>query len=187
MRGSTFMKIVAEIWRLNAHWTTHGCRRYVQSSAAASKHVTKMKYVYTKTKASNQTLLIRPHRSTYVDAAYCYRPSSVVCRSVLCLWQSWATQKRLKDRDAVWDAESNGPKEPRIRWEYKFKKGRGTFRGVSGQLQSIRCWGIGWKGELCYNAWTDLNDRPIHHMTCFCTRRCLWSWGLRCDCSSLRG
>jgi len=27
--------------------------------------------------------IIRPHRSTmYVDAAYCYRPSSVVCRSV---------------------------------------------------------------------------------------------------------
>ena len=28
-------------------------------------------------------LFVRPHRSTtYVDAAYCYRPSSVVCRSV---------------------------------------------------------------------------------------------------------
>jgi len=28
-------------------------------------------------------VMIRPHRSiTYVDAAYCYRPSSVVCRSV---------------------------------------------------------------------------------------------------------
>ena len=27
--------------------------------------------------------IIRPHRSTtYVDAAYCYRPSSVVCLSV---------------------------------------------------------------------------------------------------------
>jgi len=29
------------------------------------------------------TIIIRPHRSTtYEDAAYCYRPSSVVCRSV---------------------------------------------------------------------------------------------------------
>ena len=28
-------------------------------------------------------LIIRPHRSTtYIDAAYCYRLSSVVCRSV---------------------------------------------------------------------------------------------------------
>jgi len=29
-------------------------------------------------------MIIRPHRSTtYIDAAYSYRPSSVVCRSVL--------------------------------------------------------------------------------------------------------
>ena len=28
-------------------------------------------------------IIIRPHRSTtYVDAAYCYRPSSMVCRTV---------------------------------------------------------------------------------------------------------
>jgi len=28
-------------------------------------------------------LVLRPHRSTtYVDAVYCYRPSSVVCQSV---------------------------------------------------------------------------------------------------------
>ena len=27
--------------------------------------------------------IVRPHRSTtYVDAAYCYRPSSVLCRSI---------------------------------------------------------------------------------------------------------
>jgi len=31
----------------------------------------------------NRCLFFRPHRSTtYVDAAYCYRPSNVVCRSV---------------------------------------------------------------------------------------------------------
>jgi len=40
-------------------------------------------------------LLFRPHRSTtYVDAAYCYRPSSLVYLSV-CLSQWWAMQKRL--------------------------------------------------------------------------------------------
>jgi len=35
--------------------------------------------------ACGSSIIIRPHRSTtymYVDAAYCYRPSSVVCRSV---------------------------------------------------------------------------------------------------------
>jgi len=36
-----------------------------------------------------------PHRSTmYIDAAYCYRPSSVVCLS-FCLSWSWALQKWL--------------------------------------------------------------------------------------------
>jgi len=44
--------------------------------------------------------IIRPHRSTtYLDAAYCYRPSSVVClseaRSSVGLSQLWALQKRV--------------------------------------------------------------------------------------------
>ena len=31
----------------------------------------------------NLRFVFRPHRrTTYVDAAYCYRPTSVVCRSV---------------------------------------------------------------------------------------------------------
>jgi len=31
----------------------------------------------------NKLLIVTPHRSTmYVDAVYCYRPSSVVCRCV---------------------------------------------------------------------------------------------------------
>jgi len=34
-------------------------------------------------RADHYIFIIRPHRSTtYVDAAYCYRPSSVVCPSV---------------------------------------------------------------------------------------------------------
>ena len=33
------------------------------------------------------TSIIRPHRSTiYIDAAYCYRNSSVVCLSVCLSW-----------------------------------------------------------------------------------------------------
>jgi len=38
---------------------------------------------YTHCATKNVYLFIRPHHSTtYVDAAYCYRPSSMVCRSV---------------------------------------------------------------------------------------------------------
>jgi len=61
----------------------------------------------------------RPNRSvTYVDAAYCYRLRSMVCRSVCLsvgLSQSWALQNGWTDRDAVWVVESDGPKESCIR------------------------------------------------------------------------
>jgi len=40
-------------------------------------------------------IIIRPHHSTtYIDAAYCCRGSSMVCQSV-CLSQPWALQKWL--------------------------------------------------------------------------------------------
>ena len=46
-------------------------------------------------------LIIMPHRSTTynVDAAYCYRPSSVVCRSVCHTSEPW--RNSWTDRDAV--------------------------------------------------------------------------------------
>ena len=50
-----------------------------------------------------------------VDAAYCYRRSSVVCMSVG-LSQLWALQNGWTDRDAVWNVDSVGRKEPCIRW-----------------------------------------------------------------------
>jgi len=57
-------------------------------------------------------IIIRPHRSTtYVDAAYCYWPSSVVCHSVclsVCL-TSETCKNGCTDRDAVWVEGSDGP------------------------------------------------------------------------------
>ena len=44
-----------------------------------------------------QFVIFRPHRSTtYVDAAYCYRPSSVVCRSVCHTSEPCKTAKPIK-------------------------------------------------------------------------------------------
>jgi len=56
-----------------------------------------------------QLLIIRSHGSTYVHAAYCYRPSSVVCWSV-CL--SHACKNGWTDLDAVWVEDSGGTREP---------------------------------------------------------------------------
>ena len=56
---------------------------------------------------------------TYVDAAYCYRPSSMVCRSVYCLSvcvTSEPCKNSWTDRDAIWVVGSDGPKESRVRW-----------------------------------------------------------------------
>jgi len=57
-------------------------------------------------------LIIRPHRN--VGAAYCYRPSSVVC--LLVCHTSEPYKNGCNDRDAVWVEDSGGPKEPCIRW-----------------------------------------------------------------------
>jgi len=59
-----------------------------------------------------------PHRSTmYVDAAYCYRWSSVVCRSVsqsVCHNREPCKNGWI-DQDAICDVDSDRPREPRIR------------------------------------------------------------------------
>ena len=80
----------------------------------------------------NQCIIIRPHRSTtYLDVAYCYRPSSVVCRSVcrsVC-----HTSERCKngctDQDAVWVEDLGGFKEPCIRWGPDPPMVKGNFEG----------------------------------------------------------
>jgi len=48
-----------------------------------------------------------------VDAACCYRPSSVVCRSVRrSVTLVIPAKKGCTDRDSVWVEDSGGPKEP---------------------------------------------------------------------------
>jgi len=65
----------------------------------------------------------RPHGNTmYVDAAYCYRLSSMVCQSVTVI-------------DAVWAEDLGGPKEPcTIRWGSRCPLGRGNFGERGGPL-----------------------------------------------------
>jgi len=73
----------------------------------------------------------RPHRRImYVDAAYCYRPSSVVyrwvCRSVT------VVSLAKTDRDAVSVEDSTGPKESCIRCGFRSPGDGAIFEGRKG-------------------------------------------------------
>ena len=73
---------------------------------------------------SISTSIIRPHCSTtYIDATYCYTPSSVsVFLSSVTLVSP--AKNGCTDRDAVWVEDSDGPKEPCIRWGPRSPMGR---------------------------------------------------------------
>ena len=81
--------------------------------------------------------IIRPHRSTtYVDAAYSYRLSSVVrrlsvCRSVC--HTSEPCKNGCTDRAAVWVEDLVRPGEPCISWGPDTHMGRGKFLGENGR------------------------------------------------------
>jgi len=77
-------------------------------------------------------VVFRPHHSTmYIDAAYCYRPSSVVCRSVcrsVC-HTSEPCKNGCTDPAAVWVENLGGPGEPCIRWRSRSPNGKGKIFG----------------------------------------------------------
>ena len=76
-------------------------------------------------------IIIRLHRSTdYVDVAYFYRPSSMVCRSVC--HTSEPCKNAWTDWDAIWVEDSGGSREACIRWGSKFPHGKGQLWGGNG-------------------------------------------------------
>jgi len=78
-------------------------------------------------------VIIRPHCSTtYVDAAYCYWPSSVVCRSVC--RTSEPCKNGWTNQDALWVMDSGGPKEPCIKWGTDPPWEVAIFRGRGGPM-----------------------------------------------------
>jgi len=80
----------------------------------------------------NKFYIIRPHRSTtYVDAAYSYRPSSVVCLSVC--HASEPCKNGCTDRAAIWVEDLGGPREPHIRWGPDAAMGSGKFLSENGR------------------------------------------------------
>ena len=73
----------------------------------------------------------RPHRSTTcLDAACCYRPSSVVRRSVC--YSSEPCKNGQTDRDAAWVEDSGWPNELCMRWGVRSSMERGNVEGRRG-------------------------------------------------------
>jgi len=70
-------------------------------------------------------------RTTYVDVAYCYRPISIVCRTVC--HTSESCKNGWTDRGAVWVEVSGAPREPFIRWGFRSPMGRVNFEGEEGR------------------------------------------------------
>ena len=79
--------------------------------------------------------IFRPHCSTtYVDAACCYRLSSVVCLSVglsVC-HSSEPCKNGCTNQDAIRAENLSRPKEPCIRWGSRSPMGKSNFEGGRG-------------------------------------------------------
>jgi len=91
-----------------------------------------------------QLIIISSHY--YVDAAYYYRWSRVVCLSV-----GWLVCHNLEpckngwtDQDAVSYVDSGGPKEPCIRWESRSSTRRANFKVETLSAQQM----AGWKSKI---------------------------------------
>jgi len=83
----------------------------------------------------NIVVVVRPHRSTtYVDTVYCYRPNSVVCRSVCLSVTSDDPAKMAEPIEMpfglrIWVGPGNhvldgGPEIPL--WEWAILRGKGA-------------------------------------------------------------
>ena len=96
-------------------------------------------------KKKKKLQIFRLHRSTmYVDAAYCYRPSSMICWSV-CLSVSLSvchTSEPCKngctDRHAFWVEDSGGPRSCHGKWQFWGVKMRPIVKYRDTLLSSVQ-------------------------------------------------
>jgi len=81
-------------------------------------------------------IIFRPHcRTVYVDAAYCYIPNSVICRSVC--HSSEPCKNSWTDQDAVWVRDSGWPKN-HVLDGLDPPMGRGSFEGKEWPIVKYR-------------------------------------------------
>jgi len=102
-----------------------------------------------------------------VLAAYSYRPSSVVCRSVC--HASEPCKNGWTDRDAVWVMDSGGPKETRIRWgpDPHAKGQLSGERTCLGMLEDTLPWAVQiWLNQQ-FGLWTGMGRRKHLSLKCY--------------------
>ena len=120
----------------------------------------------------DDTVIIRPHRSTtYVDASYCYRSSSMVCQSV-CLsvcHTSAPCKNGCTDWGAVW-VEDSGPWEPLISWGSRSPDGKGQYFGV-GKGRPIEKYRV--------TLWSSMQER-LNRSRCRLACGMGWAQGIMC-------
>ena len=74
------------------------------------------------------TGIIRLHHTYYVSTRSLLLPTEL-CGLSIGLSHSWARQKWLNHRDAIWVEDLGGPRKPCIRWASTSPIGRGNFEG----------------------------------------------------------
>ena len=89
----------------------------------------------------------------YVDAAYCYRPSSVVCRSVC--YTSEPCKNDCTDRDAVWVEDSVGRRKHVLDGGPDPPMGRGNSEGG----RSVICAKTAEPIEMPFGLWAAIGRR----------------------------
>ena len=133
---------------------------------------------------SNYVFLGHITRTTYVDAVYYYRPSSVVCHTSEPCKNGWT------DQDAVCVEDlGGGPRESCIRWGPDPSMGRGNFWGkviVNIGLSAVSCARVVEPINWRFGLWTRVGQRkhkfnhihqvasvcPQYHWTVHVRRRC---------------
>ena len=87
----------------------------------------------------------------YVNAAYCYRVSSVVCLSVCRSVCRETCRNGWTDPGAVWVVDSGGPNEPCIKWGSRSTCKAAILKGKGRPILTYM------DRELVKNGWTDRN------------------------------
>ena len=81
-------------------------------------------------KALYKYCIIRPHRSTtYIEAAHCYRPNSVICRSVSLSITEVSPAKPAESIEMPFGVRTRVGSRKHVRWRFRSPAERGKFKG----------------------------------------------------------